>query len=135
MKEKTILVIEDDELNLKLVKTLLKVCHCSTLEAMDAENGIELARKHHPDMILMDIQLPGMDGLKATGIIKNDPDLKEIPVVAITAFAMEGDEEKALKAGCDGYIVKPINTRKFCATIETYCNNKGKDIDSCKEVS
>ena len=92
---------------------------------MDAEKGIQLAREHHPDLILMDIQLPGMDGLKATGIIKSDPDLKGIPVVALTAFAMQGDEEKALAAGCNGYITKPINTREFRSKIEHFYNPDG----------
>ena len=120
MENKTILVVEDDELNLKLVRTLLQVNKFQVLEAMDAEKGIHLAREHHPDLILMDIQLPGMDGLKATRILKNDPDLNKIPIVALTAFAMQGDEEKALAAGCDGYITKPINTREFHSKIKNY---------------
>lgn len=122
MENKTILVVEDDELNRKLVRTLLQVSKYNVLEAMDAEKGIQLAREHHPDLILMDIQLPGMDGLKATQIIKGDPDLKEIPVVALTAFAMQGDEEKALAAGCNGYITKPINTREFHSKIKAFYN-------------
>ena len=132
MENKTILVVEDDELNLKLVRTLLQVSKFNVLEAMDAEKGIRLAREQHPDLILMDIQLPGMDGLKATQIIKSDPDLKKIPVVALTAFAMQGDEEKALAAGCDGYITKPINTREFREKIENYyspnADNGGGDV-------
>ena len=90
------------------------------LEAFNAESGIELARRHQPDFILMDIQLPGMDGLRATRILKEDPLLKEIPVVALTSFAMQGDEDKAISAGCDAYITKPIDTRSFLQTISRY---------------
>ena len=87
------------------------------LEAIDAENGIQLAREHHPDLILMDIQLPGKDGLTATREIKNDPAVKDITVVALTSYAMEGDEEKAMDAGCAGYIAKPIDTRSFLQAV------------------
>jgi CheY-like chemotaxis protein len=90
------------------------------LEAIDAESGIEQIREQRPDLVLMDIQLPGMDGLSATKIIKEDPSLKDIPVVALTSYAMQGDEEKALEAGCSGYIAKPIDTRKFLETISQY---------------
>jgi CheY-like chemotaxis protein len=87
------------------------------IEAIDAEKGMQLARKNHPDLILMDIQLPGMDGLSATKILKADPVLQEIPIVALTSHAMEGDDKKALAAGCDGYIPKPIDTKNFLPTI------------------
>jgi CheY-like chemotaxis protein len=90
------------------------------LEANDAEIGIQLVREQRPDLVLMDIQLPGMDGLSATKIIKEDPDLKDIPIVALTSYAMQGDKEKALAAGCTGYIAKPIDTRKFLGTISQY---------------
>jgi len=90
------------------------------LEATDAEKGIELARYHHPDLILMDIQLPGMDGFTATGILKENPDLKEILIVALTSYAMSGDEGKAIDAGCDGYMPKPIETRSFLDTISRF---------------
>lgn len=92
------------------------------IEAYDAETGIRLAREHQPFLILMDIQLPGIDGLKATQIIKADPDLKDIPVVALTGFAMQGDEEKAVDAGCDGYITKPINIEEVLDIINNLCN-------------
>jgi len=118
MRKKTILVIEDNELNRKLVKALLQRGPYNVLEAIDAEGGIQLAQEHKPDLILMDIQLPGMDGLSATRIIKEDPELKGTPVVALTSYAMDGDVEKAKKAGCDGYISKPINTRSFLDTIK-----------------
>lgn len=113
MPDKKILVIEDNELNLKLVKNLLLLEKYTVLEAVNAESGLELARKEQPDLILMDIQLPGMDGLEATQILKHDDAMKNIPVVALTSYAMEGDEEKALAAGCNGYISKPIDTKGF----------------------
>ena len=120
MKEKTVLVIEDNLLNMKLVRALLQVGQYRVLEAIDAENGIQLALEHRPDLILMDIQLPGIDGLTATRMIKQDPNLKEIPIVALTSYAMHGDEEKALKAGCAGYIAKPIDTRSFLDNLSRF---------------
>jgi CheY-like chemotaxis protein len=120
MTIKTILVVEDNELNMKLVRGLIKIGKYGMLEAIDAESGIEQIREQRPDLVLMDIQLPGMDGLSATKIIKEDPALKDIPVVALTSYAMQGDEEKALEAGCSGYIAKPIDTRKFLETISQY---------------
>ncbi|RJQ60510.1 MAG: response regulator [Desulfobacteraceae bacterium] len=123
---KIVLVVEDNELNMKLVRTLLDFDGHRVLTATDAEKGIQLARAHHPDLILMDIQLPGMDGLTATRIIKEDPSLKDTPVVALTSFAMQGDEEKALDAGCDGYITKPIDTRDFRKSIHRYWHSGDK---------
>ena len=120
MQRKKILMIEDNELNMKLIRSLLKIGNYEMLEALDAETGIQLIRKHRPDLILMDIQLPGMDGLRATRMIKDDPDLKNIPVVAVTSYAMQGDDVKASEAGCAGYITKPINTKEFLKTIEQY---------------
>ncbi len=120
MENKTILVIEDNELNMKLVRSLLQLQKYKIIEAENAEKGIQLARDHHPDLILMDIQLPGMDGLKATQLILNDENLKEIPVLALTSYAMEGDREKAQAAGCAGYITKPINSRSFSKIITEY---------------
>jgi len=120
MPTKTILVVEDNALNMKLVKSLLTIGKHDMLEAPDAETGITLARDKRPDLILMDIQLPGMDGLTATRIIKEDPSVKDIPIVAFTSFAMEGDEEKAMEVGCAGYITKPLNTQNFLKTVESY---------------
>ncbi|MCD4716669.1 MAG: response regulator [Desulfobacterales bacterium] len=117
MENKTILVIEDNELNMKLVRSLLGIENYRVLEAEDAETGLQIAREHPPDLILMDIQLPGMDGLKATRIIKIDPVLKDVPVVALTSYAMEGDAKKVLEAGCADYIAKPLDTRSFLKTI------------------
>jgi FOG: CheY-like receiver len=117
MEDKTILVIEDNEMNMKLIRAILKVGKYRMLEAMDAETGLRLVREHHPDLILMDIQLPGMDGLSATKIIKDDPDLKGIPIFALTGFAMESDKEKAADVGFAGYIVKPFSVKALLETI------------------
>ncbi len=123
MKGKTILVIEDNELNLKLVRTLLELAEYTVLEADNAEQGISLALEHAPDLILMDIQLPGLDGLSATKQILTDQRLKHIPIVAVTSFAMEGDKEKAINAGCSGYISKPIDTRNFVNEVTSFLGN------------
>ena len=120
MKNRTVLVVEDNALNMKLVRSLLKMGKYDVMEAVDAETGIQLARECRPDLILMDIQLPDMDGLNATRIIKEDPSLKNIKILALTSYAMEGDDKKAREAGCDGYIIKPIDTRNFIKTIDQY---------------
>ncbi len=120
MKSKAVLVIENDMINMKLVKVLLTIGKYQVLEACDAEKGIALAREHRPDLILMDIQLPEMDGLCATRMIKEDEALKVIPVIALTAYTMPGDDKKAMEAGCTAYITKPIDTRKFLQTIAKY---------------
>ena len=122
MGDKTILVIEDNELNMKLVRSLLKMSSYGMIEAGDAETGIKLAREKKPDLILMDIQLPGMDGLSATKILKADPSLKDTMIIALTSHAMEGDDKKVREAGCDGYITKPIDTRNFLQTVDDYLN-------------
>ena len=124
MAKATILIIEDNELNAKLVRCLLEVGGYRVLEALDAETGIALTRRHHPDLVLMDIQLSGMDGLSATRLMKQEPSLKSIPVVALTSYAMEHDEKKALNAGCEGYITKPIDTRSFLNNVEQYIKNR-----------
>ena len=122
MGEKTILVIEDNELNMKLVRSLLTMGSYVMAEAGDAETGIKLAREIKPDLILMDIQLPGMDGLTATRILKAEASLKDTVIIALTSHAMDGDEHKAKEAGCNGYISKPIDTRRFLETIVGYLN-------------
>jgi CheY-like chemotaxis protein len=116
----TILVIEDNELNMILVRELLTLEGYRVLEARDAEKGLQIAREKKPTIILMDVQLPGMDGLKATRLIREDPVLKEIPVVALTAYAMEKDHRDALEAGCSGFIAKPIDTRHFVSNISQF---------------
>ena len=122
MGNKTILVIEDNELNMKLVRSLLKMSSYVMVEAEDAETGIKLAREKKPDLILMDIQLPGMDGLSATKILKEDSSIKDTVIIALTSHAMEGDDKKVREAGCDGYITKPIDTRNFLQTVDDYLN-------------
>ena len=117
MANETVLVVEDNKMNMKLVSSLLHLGKYQVLEAVNAETGIQLGREHHPDLILMDIQLPGMDGLTATREIKNDSAAKDITVIALTSYAMQGDEEKARDAGCAGYISKPIDTRSFLETV------------------
>ena len=113
MSNNSILVIEDDEMNMKLIRGILHLGKGQILEAKSAEEGIQLAREHHPDLILMDIRLPGMNGLDATRIIKDDPELKEIPVVALTAYAHEEDEDEAINSGCAAFIPKPIDIQIF----------------------
>jgi len=123
MEQKTILVIEDNEMNMKLMRAVMRVGNYRMLEAMDAETGLRLVKESRPDMILMDIQLPGMDGLNATQIIKADPDLKAIPIFALTGFAMESDKEKAMDVGFAGYIVKPFNVKVLLDIISEYFQN------------
>ena len=120
MEAKNILVIEDNELNRKLFCAMLEMGHYKVFAAENAETGLDMARKQRPDLILMDIQLPGMDGLTAASIIRKDPDLRGIPVVALTAYAMSEDEQKAFQAGCSGYISKPVDTRTFLDKIESF---------------
>lgn len=113
-----ILVIEDNVANMKLASLLLRHADHGVLCAVDAEAGLTVARKELPDLILMDIQLPGMDGLAATAILKRDPLTAAIPVVALTAMAMKEDREKSRQAGCDAYITKPLDYRQLYATID-----------------
>lgn len=103
-----ILVVEDNESNMQLVTFVLESGGHTVLGSADAETGLTLARAEQPDLILMDIQLPGMDGLQATALLKKDHATRAIPVVALTALAMKGDKERILAAGCDGYIAKPM---------------------------
>jgi two-component system cell cycle response regulator len=120
MENDKILVIEDNKINLKLVRSLLQLGCFNIFEAEDAETGIALAEKILPNLILMDIQLPRMDGLEATQQIKKNPNLKHIPIIALTSYAMRGDEDRAIEAGCDGYITKPIDTRHFLSYLKKY---------------
>jgi two-component system, cell cycle response regulator DivK len=113
----TVLVVEDNPANMTLATFLLKSAGYAVLSATDAEAGLALARAEQPDLVLMDIQLPGMDGLQACAILKKDTATRDIPVIALTALAMKGDEERIRAAGCDGYIAKPLAYREFLATI------------------
>jgi two-component system cell cycle response regulator DivK len=115
-----VLVVEDNADNLKLATFLLQSAGHTVLSATDAEAGLALARSQHPHLILMDIQLPGMDGLEATGLLKADDSTSRIPVVALTALAMKGDEERIRAAGCDGYIGKPMRYKEFLTAVAAH---------------
>ena len=115
---KKILIVEDNELNMKLFHDLLEVHGYTTLQTKDGREALTLAKEHMPDLILMDIQLPEVSGLEVTRWIKEDETLKAIPVIAVTAFAMKGDEEKIRSGGCEAYIAKPISVSNFLETIE-----------------
>lgn len=118
--KKCVLIVEDNELNKKLFRDLLEANGYRTLHTADGLDVLDMAREHRPDLILMDIQLPEISGLEVTGWLKKDPDLKSIPVVALTAFAMKGDEEKILAGGCEGYISKPISVATFLSTVRDF---------------
>jgi two-component system cell cycle response regulator DivK len=113
-----VLIVEDNPANMTLAVFLLQLAGHAVLSATDAEAGLTLARDEQPNLILMDIQLPGMDGLEATALLKRDDATRAIPVIALTALAMKGDEERIRAAGCDGYIAKPMRYQEFLATIE-----------------
>ncbi len=121
MAGELILIVEDNDKNLKLVRDLLQVKGYRTLEAGTAEEGLALATTHLPQLILMDIQLPGMDGVTAVGHLKAEPRTAAIPVVALTAFAMKDDRERFLEAGFDDYLIKPIDVREFPEQVRRYC--------------
>ena len=108
-----VLIVEDNPRNLKLVRDLLDYAGYRTVGVSNAEDGIELARSRRPDLVLMDVQLPGMDGVEALARLRAEPDTGEIPIVALTAFAMKDDRERFLAAGFDAYIEKPLNVREF----------------------
>ena len=117
---KTVLIVEDNELNMKLFHDLLEAHGYNTLETKDGREALRLAREHHPDLILMDIQLPEISGLEVTKWIKEDSSLRAIPVIAVTAFAMKGDEEKIREGGCEAYLAKPISVANFLETVEKF---------------
>ncbi len=119
---KTVLVVEDNELNMKLFHDLLEAHGYNILQTKDGMDALRIAREHKPDLILMDIQLPEVSGLEVTKWIKEDENLKSIPVVAVTAFAMKGDEEKIREGGCEAYIAKPISVTQFIETVKTFVN-------------
>ena len=119
---KKILIVEDNELNMKLFRDLLEVHGFDTIQTRDGREALALAREHRPDLILMDIQLPEVSGLEVTKWIKEDDELKSIPIIAVTAFAMKGDEEKIRTGGCEAYIAKPITVATFLETIEKVLN-------------
>ncbi len=117
---KTVLIVEDNELNMKLFHDLLDAHGYNILQTRNGREALHLAQKNHPDLILMDIQLPEISGLEVTKWLKEDSALRDIPVVAVTAFAMKGDEERIRDGGCEAYIAKPISVPKFLDTIRHY---------------
>ncbi len=119
---KTVLVVEDNELNMKLFNDLLEAHGIGTIKTKNGNDVLDLARKNKPDLILMDIQLPEVSGLDVTRWLKADAELKHIPVIAVTAFAMKGDEQKIREGGCEDYISKPISVTHFMEVIQKYLN-------------
>jgi len=122
-----VLVIEDNPANMRLVVVMLEQAGHEPMQAMDAEEGLRQARETHPDLVLMDIQLPGMDGLQATRLLKAEDATRNIKVLALTAFAMAGDREKIRAAGCDGYIAKPIRYKEFFRVLAEVLGTKGDE--------
>ena len=123
-KAKKVLIVEDNELNMKLFQDLLEVHGIKTVQTKNGNEAMELARAEMPDLILMDIQLPEISGLDVTKLLKQDDELKHIPVIAVTAFAMKGDEEKIREGGCEDYISKPISVTNFLEIIQKYLSPK-----------
>ncbi len=119
-QEKTVLIVEDNELNMKLFHDLLDAHGYRTLQTREGMEALEIARSERPDLILMDIQLPEISGLEITKWIKEDDNLRHIPVIAVTAFAMKGDEEKIRDGGCEAYIAKPISVSLFLDTVKKF---------------
>jgi len=117
---KTILIVEDNELNMKLFNDLLEAHGYATLKTRDGIEALKMARQHRPDLIIMDIQLPEVSGLDVTKWLKEDDNLRAIPVIAVTAFAMKGDEEKIREGGCQDYIAKPISVTRFLETVQRH---------------
>ena len=117
---KKVLIVEDNDLNMKLFNDLLEAHGYFTLQTKDGVEALRMARLHRPDLILMDIQLPEVSGLEVTKWLKEDDDLRSIPVIAVTAFAMKGDEEKIREGGCEAYIAKPISVASFMRTVERF---------------
>jgi two-component system, cell cycle response regulator DivK len=115
---KRILVVEDTEDNRRILRDLLTRAGFELIEAADGQSGVSMATAHRPDLILMDIQLPIFDGYEATRRIKANPDTRDIPIIAVTSYALSGDETKALAAGCDGYVAKPYSPRRILAMVQ-----------------
>ena len=115
-----ILVIEDQEDNRRILRYLLRSAEYEVIEAVTGEEGVDLAERERPDLILMDIQLPGLDGYDATRRIKGNADLRHIPIIVVTSYALSGDDVKAFAAGCDAYVTKPFSPRQLLATIREY---------------
>jgi two-component system cell cycle response regulator DivK len=119
---KTVLIVEDNELNMKLFNDLLEAYGYLTIKTMSGQDAMSLARAHKPDVILMDIQLPEISGEDIIEWMKSDPDLRSIPIIAVTAFAMKGDEERIRAKGCEAYLSKPISVAKFLEVVQSFAN-------------
>jgi two-component system cell cycle response regulator DivK len=124
---RVILIVEDDPKTLKLLRDLLQIKGYTTLEATDGKQGVDMAREKMPDLIFMDLQMPVMDGFEAIKILKADPVIKNIPIIALTACAMQGDREKCMEAGYDDYITKPLDTRALVTTVNEYLKKQAKN--------
>lgn len=124
---KKVMIVEDNELNMKLFTDLIEASGYETIQIMNGMEAVELARTHKPDLILMDIQLPEVSGLEVTKWLKEDDELHSIPVIAVTAFAMKGDEERIRQGGCEAYISKPISVPGFLQTIKGFLENTGAE--------
>jgi two-component system cell cycle response regulator DivK len=118
---KTVLIVEDNEMNLKLARDLLQLDGFRTLEAMRGAEGVDLAKTHHPDVVIMDIQLPDFDGWEALRRLREDPATADLVVLAVTAFAISGDKERFLAAGFDGYVAKPLDVATFSNLVRRFC--------------
>ena len=127
MAGELILIVEDNEKNLKLARDVLQFRGFRTLEAMTAADGIALATEHHPDLVLMDIQLPDADGISALHRLRAEPATESIPVVALTAFVMQADRDRIAAAGFDGYLAKPIDVKAFPGQVEQYCRSATRE--------
>jgi len=120
--KKKVLVIEDDEKNLRLMEDLLEFNGYIVIKAMDGKQGVDSVRTEKPDLILMDIQMPVMDGMEATKILKGDEETRDIPIIALTSYAMQGDEQRIRESGCDGYMTKPIDVKHFLKEVDQILN-------------
>ncbi len=125
MPNYTVLIIEDNPKNRKVFKDILSVHGYQSIEAVDGDEGYKMAKEHKPDLILMDVQLPGVDGYEVTRRLKSEDDTKDIPIIIVTSFAMAGEENEARAAGCNDYISKPINIHQFIETIKKYLPDQG----------
>ncbi len=132
---KKVLIIEDDPKNRKLCRDLLESTGYQTFEATDGAQGVEMSRSIRPDLILMDIMMPKMDGLEATRLIKADEATRHTPVIALTAYAMKGDKERTLDAGCDGYVAKPVDIFELLRVVRRFCPSDSLDPDPAASAS
>ncbi|HEX8835180.1 MAG TPA: response regulator [Abditibacteriaceae bacterium] len=131
MAGERILIVEDNPVNMELATDLLEIAGYTVFQAFNAECGIETACREVPDLILMDVGLPGMDGLEAAAILRRDAATSHVDIVVVTAHAMQGDQEKALAIGCAGYITKPIDTRSFTQTVAVFLNSPKGAAHEC----